>query len=197
MLNVLIWEPGSISTVIDDLGIFYINFPNKVLLLCLFSWLCARYLFWCFFCSEPFKPILAVSTNGFRIFFTLLLLKRVHGFWKKNFQKGFRCVHCWDICLWRQDCTFSVDTILASFSLWIWMCPEVYSNLSFTSKLDLKKSPKVSYCPRLSLAPFIPVGLLWALPPVLGASLRFLPLGFWFWWLLLDVRGFIGVHGLL
>ena len=129
------------------LGYILYKFPQRSILLCLFSWLCARYLFWCFFCSEPFKPILAVPTNGFRIFFTLLLLKRVHGFWKKNFQKGFRCVHCWDICLWRQDCTFSVDTILASFSLWIWMCPEVYSNLSFTSKLDLKKAQRSVIAP--------------------------------------------------
>ena len=48
---------------------------------------------------------------------------------------------------------------------------------SFTSKLDLKKAQRSVVAP---LAPFIPVGLLWALPPVLGASLRFLLLGFWF-----------------
>ena len=61
----------SMSIVRDYLGIFYINIPKEVLLFCIFFWPCVTPVLISLF--RAFKPVLAVSTNGFRIFFTPLI----------------------------------------------------------------------------------------------------------------------------
>ena len=67
--------------------------------------------------------------------------------------------------------------------------PVVFRNI-LNPLFDFKK-PEVSSWPL-----FIPMGLLWALLPILGVPLRLLPLGVWLCWLLFGGRG-RGLFGFL